>query len=413
MDPISLRRDFHRHAQTGWCEFYASARALELCRVAGFDARPFSPVSDLLGRPTAEALQRAKEQAKEWGAPADLVDELGDVTGVVAQRSFGPGPVAVLRFDIDAVDVTECRDKSHRPAAEGWDALQDGVAHACGHDGHTALGIVLAELIDRRTPRWHGRVRLLFQPAEEGVRGGKAMAEAGLVDDADWFIALHLGLWMKSGTAVCGTDGFLSTLKFDLTYKGVPAHAGGAPQEGQNALLAACHAAVGLHGLPRHGEGATGVNVGRLEAGEGRNVVAPNALLKGEVRGANQKVLDEMVRRARAVAEGAAVMQGVDCHFEVVGQSVGSFSDTGLSLLAKEAAQQAGFDTLVDKRQMTGSDDAAWLMNACRARGGQAVYLGLGADNCAGHHQSTFDFDERCLARGAEWLYNLLDKLLA
>lgn len=410
MDFIALRRDLHHRAQKGWCEYYATARAWQLCAQAGFEVKPFTPKTELLGYPTDEEVAQAKADAVAWGADAALVQSL-DVTGLVAEKRFGPGPVVVMRFDMDAVEVSEAQ-KDHRPADAGWASVSEGVCHSCGHDGHTAIGCGLAALVGEKVPQWRGALRLLFQPAEEGVRGGKAMAEAGLVDDADYFIALHLGLGLPLGSVVTATDGFLSTLKFDAAFEGVPAHAGGAPEEGKNALLASCTAALGLHAIAPHSGGATRVNVGRLEAGEGRNVIAPKALLKAEVRGDSGEIVDYLYRRAQQVLQGAALTQGVSVECRVVGQSVGSFSDPALSDVARRAAEAVGFEGVIQKRHMSGSDDAAWLMNRTRERGGLATYLGLGASNTAGHHQSTFDFDERCLEQGAQWLYALLEELM-
>lgn len=410
MDFIALRRDLHHRAQKGWCEYYATARAWQLCAQAGFEVKPFAPKTELLGYPSVGEVAQAKADAVAWGADAALVQSL-DVTGLVAEKRFGPGSVVVMRFDMDAVEVSEAK-KGHRPADEGWASAREGVCHSCGHDGHTAIGCGLAALVAQKAPLWRGTLRLLFQPAEEGVRGGKAMAEAGLVDDADYFIALHLGLGLPLGSVVTATDGFLSTLKFDATFEGVPAHAGGAPEEGKNALLASCTAALGLHAIAPHSGGATRVNVGRLEAGEGRNVIAPKALLKAEVRGDSGEIVDYLYRRAQQVLQGAALTQGVSVDCRVVGQSVGSFSDPALSDVARRAAEALGFEGVIEKRHMSGSDDAAWLMNRTRERGGLATYLGLGASNIAGHHQSTFDFDERCLEQGAQWLYTMLEELM-
>jgi len=113
------------------------------------------------------------------------------------------------------------------------------------------------------------------------------------------FIALHLGLGVPQRSFVAGAGGFLASSKLDITYRGVAAHAGGAPQDGKNALLAAASAALNLHAIPRHSAGASRINVGELHAGSGRNIIADHATLKIETRGANASVNDYLEAEAR------------------------------------------------------------------------------------------------------------------
>lgn len=113
-----------------------------------------------------------------------------------------------------------------------------GLCHACGHDGHTALGLGLAALLRRDATRLARNVRLLFQPAEEGVRGASALIQQVL--GARRFLAVHLGLGApESGSLVTGLSGFLATTKFDARFTGRAAHAGLAPEAGRDALQGA------------------------------------------------------------------------------------------------------------------------------------------------------------------------------
>lgn len=121
---------------------------------------------------------------------------------------------------------------------------------------------------------------MIFQPAEEGTRGAKSMVEAGVVDDVDFFTAVHIGTGVPAGELVCGSDSFMATSKLDVTFRGVASHAGAKPEDGRNALLAAAQAALGLYAIPRHSEGSSRINVGVLQAGTGRNVIADRAFMK-------------------------------------------------------------------------------------------------------------------------------------
>ncbi|EOA4705004.1 p-aminobenzoyl-glutamate hydrolase subunit AbgA, partial [Escherichia coli] len=192
-----------------------------------------------------------------------------------------------FRVDMDALDLSEEQDVSHRPYRDGFASCNAGMMHACGHDGHTAIGLGLAHTLKQFESGLHGVIKLIFQPAEEGTRGARAMVDAGVVDDVDYFTAVHIGTGVPAGTVVCGSDNFMATTKFDAHFTGTAAHAGAKPEDGHNALLAAAQATLALHAIAPHSEGASRVNVGVMQAGSGRNVVPASALLKVETRGAS------------------------------------------------------------------------------------------------------------------------------
>ncbi len=140
---------------------------------------------------------------------------------------------------MDALDLNEQHDDSHRPHRDHFASCNAGMMHACGHDGHTAIGLGLAHVLKQYAAQLNGVIKLIFQPAEEGTRGARAMVAAGVVDDVDYFTAIHIGTGVPAGTVVCGGDNFMATTKFDVQFSGVAAHAGGKPEDGRNALLAA------------------------------------------------------------------------------------------------------------------------------------------------------------------------------
>jgi aminobenzoyl-glutamate utilization protein A len=326
----------------------------------------------------------------------------------------GGGPTVALRFDLDATELAESPDPDHRPSRERFASERAGVMHACGHDGHVAIGLGVAELLAVGNWPWRGRLKLLFQPAEEGGRGARPMAEAGVVDDVDYFAALHIGddALALGQVALQATD-FLASIKLDAEFRGVAAHAAGNPERGRNALLAASAAALGLHALPRHSQGSTFVNAGRLRAGTGRNVVAAHAELQLEVRGETDEICQDMERAARRVVDGAAAMHGVEVTVTEAGQTIGAHSDA--SLVERLAAVVAAFPgelTPLFSFPLGGGEDATFFMRRVQERGGQALYFLLGANAPSGHHSATFDFDERALAHGVKLLVGLvLDRL--
>lgn len=407
---ISRRRDFHKYPERGWAEFRTTAVCAEVLGRLGWSVRfadEFIEPSRVMGR-DADA-QAEKRRALEQGAPANTLARIGEYTGLCAELGEG-APLTVLRFDIDCVETAESAEASHRPAALGFASVNAGLSHSCGHDGHAAVGLALAEMISENAKDLRGAVRLIFQPAEEGVRGGFAFA--GLARGADYFIAMHLGLGLPTGCVCGGTGGFLCSTKFDAEFTGEAAHAGGEPERGRNALLAAAQAALAIHSIAPHSGGVMRVNVGVLRAGEGRNVVPPHALMKIETRGENAEVASYAYERAVQSLKGAAQMYGAELSVKKQGETITAESDEKLArIVADEALSIPGVAKTELFRRMPGSDDACWLMRETQKNGGLATYVCIGADTAAGHHNGAFDFDEAALSIALEVLYRTVMRI--
>jgi aminobenzoyl-glutamate utilization protein A len=403
---IDLRREFHAHAETGWTEFWTTARIAGILEKLGYEVLAGKEILDIdsvMGRPAEEVIEKNIRRALDQGADPEWIRRLEGYTGAVALLDTGrEGPVLAFRFDIDAVDVFEAADEKHRPFREGFVSKNENAMHSCGHDAHTVIGLALAEILMQRKDELSGVIKLVFQPAEEGVRGGKAVAEKGFFDDVDYFLGAHIGMNIPTGSVAPGCGDFLCTTKFDAVYKGKAAHAGGAPNEGRNALLAAASATLALHGIPPHKDGATRLNVGVLQAGTGRNVVPSRAVLKVETRGLTLDLNDYVYGRAMEIVSGAAAMYGVEASVAKMGEAVDALSDHELvDLVAKKALDVPGIEKIAPPVSLGGSEDVSWMMRAVQKRGGKAVYFVLGSDISAGHHNEYFDLDERVLSCGA------------
>lgn len=149
-------------------------------------------------------------------------------------------PVPYLPFGrMDCVDVQEALEAGHRPFDEGWASTNPGHMHSCGHDGHTTMGIGLCSWLVENKDKLCGTIKVLFQPAEEGVRGARPVAESGVLDDADYFFGNHLGFNLPTGTISPEPGLFLASTKLDAEFVGLAAHSGADPHKGKNALLAA------------------------------------------------------------------------------------------------------------------------------------------------------------------------------
>lgn len=212
------RRDFHKHPERGWAEFRTTAVCADVLERLGWNVRfadEFVEPSRVMGHDVD--VKAEKQRALAQGAPAETLARMGEYTGLCAELGEG-APLTVMRFDIDCVETTESTEPSHRPAALGFASVNAGLSHSCGHDGHTAVGLALAEMLINSRESLRGTIRLVFQPAEEGVRGGYAFAH--LASGADYFIAMHLGLGLPTGHICGGTGGFLCSTKFDADFHG-------------------------------------------------------------------------------------------------------------------------------------------------------------------------------------------------
>lgn len=405
------RRNLHQHPETGWTEFRTASMVIEELRQLGYEVSFGAEVVDeasMMGVPSAAELEQYMARAVSEGADPELVKQMaGGKTGVVAVlRSGKPGKTVAFRFDMDCNDVEEERGAGHRPAQEGFASCHTKAMHACGHDGHVTIGLAAAKLIAANKEQLSGTVKLIFQPAEEGVRGAYAMVNAGVVDDVDYLFGGHIGFKATADNAlITMTDGFLATTKLDAVFKGVSAHAGAAPEQGKNALLAAAQAAISLNTISRHSQGSSRINVGVLNAGTGRNVVPDIASLKLETRGATTEINNFMVSEARRMLEACAAMYDVQLQITMAGAAPACLADKELGHEVAELAKaKCSYEQVLEYVDMGGSEDCGYFMERVQQKGGQALYMMYGTQIAAGHHNSHFDFHEDCMWKAAATL---------
>ncbi|MCL4516129.1 MAG: amidohydrolase [Firmicutes bacterium] len=414
------RRDFHRHPELAWTEFRTATRIVETLRQLGWRVRFGPEVTDdcaRMGLPPTEVVDKEWKRALTWGAdPAILEQMRGCFTGVVGEWDTGrPGPLVAMRFEMDALEVSEATDNAHRPHREEFSSVNAGVMHACGHDGHLATGLGVASALPTLQPYLAGRVRLIFQPAEEGARGAASMVAADILDDVNYLLGIHLGCNTHSiGQLVCGNKNFLASDKIDVLFQGVGAHAGLNPEQGRNALLAAATAAIHLHAIPRHGEGVSRINVGVLTAGRSRNTIPDFASMQIETRGINNRVNEFMKERVMQIINGASQMYGVKSSTTTTGKGCEAASDEPLAKIVLEVAQEIPlFNEPLLFCDFSDSEDFTEMMRRVQELGGMATHMSLGTNLAAGHHLPTFDFDEVVLPLGVELLVTLIWRLLA
>lgn len=405
---IEWRRDFHRHPELGFLEMRTSTIVADTLVKLGYDIKIGRQVMNpdfTMGKPSDEETKAHYEWAKENGAVLEYLDQVSEgYTGIVATLDTGrEGPTAAFRVDMDALPIYESEDSSHVPLKEGFRSVNNEM-HACGHDVHTSIGLGLATLLMEHKDTINGTIKLLFQPAEEGTRGARSMVEAGVVDDVDYFVASHVGTGVPYNHFLASNNGFLATSKIDVTFKGVSSHAGGQPEEGKNAMLAAANAVINLNAIPRHSGGATRLNVGELHAGSGRNVIAGSANLKIETRGTTAELNDYMKQYAESIIKGAAQMFQVESTMETVGEGTSAKGSTALAEVLVKAADSASLTTSLEENKPSGSEDATFFINRVQERGGLASYCIFGTDLAAGHHNEKFDINEDSMAPAVQTL---------
>ena len=405
---VERRRDLHRHPETGWTEFRTASMIIGELKKLGYDVKFGADVIDeksMMGVPSEAELADYMQRAINEGANPELVKKMaGGKTGIVATlKTDKPGKTVAFRFDMDCNDVEEERCDEHRPAKEGFASEHKKAMHACGHDGHVTIGLSAAKLLAANKARLAGTVKLIFQPAEEGVRGAFAMMNAGVVDDVDYLFGGHIGFKATADNClVTMTDGFLATTKLDAEFTGVSAHAGAAPEQGKNALLAAAQAAISLNTIPRHSKGSSRINVGVLNAGTGRNVVPDIAAIKLETRGATTEIDEYMVTEAKRILNACAAMYDVKVKITMAGAAPACFADKELGHeVAELIEEKCHYDEVVEYVDMGGSEDCGYFMERVQQHGGRALYMMYGTKIAAGHHNSHFDFNEDCLWKAA------------
>ncbi|MBR5303148.1 MAG: amidohydrolase [Clostridia bacterium] len=407
-----IRRSLHRFPETGWLEMRTSALIAKELSTMGYEVltgRAVCREDARMGVPPLKETQVHLARVLEYGCEeAYLTQDMREgFTGVIGILRCGEGPVVGMRFDIDALGMQEWNDDTHRPTREGFASVLPGKMHACGHDAHAAIGLGTAKILAEMKSVLHGTVKIIFQPGEEGARGAKAIVAAGHLDDVDVFIGSHVAPTddLDDGDVTPGTYGSLATTKYDVTFAGLAAHAGGYPERGKNALLAAASAVVALHGIPRHSAGQSRINVGTLHAGTGRNVIPDEAIMQIEVRGETTEINSFVARSAEDICRGAAMMHGCEVSMTKMGEAEGQHSDLALlERIADIVRRDLPHLTVssIPNAQNWGSEDISVMMNRVQEHGGLATYMRVMTPMAGAQHTVKFDFDERVLEKSVQ-----------
>lgn len=406
---VHWRRALHQHPESSLLEFWTASYLAEQLTALGCDVKVGGEVMDrasIMGAPDDAVKQHAQEVALAQGASAEWLDRMEGLTGLIVDIRPDLPLHTVLRFDFDAVDVDESDSAEHKPAREDFRSLNEGRCHACGHDGHATIGLGTALELMRRRDSLRHNVRLIFEPAEEGTCGAEPMVAAGAVEGARYFFSAHIGASMtQPHSLACGTYGFLASTRFDVEFSGRAAHAGIDPHVGRNSLMAAACTVSNLLAIPRHGKGVSRINVGRMEAGSGRNVIPAHASLMCETRGSTTAINEYMFESARRIVESTATMYEQEYAIRLMGRASTAESDAEMRDLVRKVSAEIPYfhqDKVEDLGPGFGSDDVCAFIEAIQKQGGKGTYAQIGSHLPAGHHNERFDFDEELLLPAVE-----------
>jgi len=404
------------YPEPGWNEYHSTWFIFNRLKDLGFTIKYGKDIhaKQRLGVPEEHEDQIAINRARHLGVePAFLSRLAGGYTGLVATWDSGrSGPHVAFRMDIDANIGNESTSEEHIPVQQGIRSQHPGIHHSCGHDGHSAIGIALAEYIDRCGGPRVGTVTLIFQPAEEGLRGAESMVATGILDDVDRLYSLHIGLQAsRTGVVIGGYTDLLSSIKMDVNLLGRGAHAGFAPHQGNNALLAATDLVQQMMMLPSVPYSETRVNVGSLIVDEARNVIPSKAALKAEVRASTMAGLNFLTDRVDRIIRGVEESHQVQAEQIVVGKAMTASSDEeARNDVAEAVALVEGVTDYISEAPFGASDDISTMLLAVQKQGGVGTYIGLGSDLGGQHHTDEFSIDQTSLVIGWETMRNIFDK---
>ncbi|WP_415858328.1 M20 aminoacylase family protein [Burkholderia ubonensis] len=330
-------------------------------------------------------------------------------TGVVGTLTRGAGRRLGLRADMDALPIRETTGLPHASRI-------DGVMHACGHDGHTAMLLAAARCLAERE-RFRGTLNLIFQPAEEGLGGAQRMIEDGLFArfPCDAVFAMHNVPGLPAGKlGFCDGPFMASADEVRVRVTGRGGH-GAAPHAAVDPVVVCASIVMALQTIVSRNvnpQALAIITAGSIHAGTASNVIPPHADLELSVRALSPDVRTLLERRIRETVAGQAASYGATAEIDYrVGYPV-LVNHADETAFARQVARDwGGDDALIEQLQpIAASEDFAFMLNAC-----PGSYLSIGnGDGAAGCtlHNPGYDFNDAILATGASYWVALAERFL-
>jgi len=355
------------------------------------------------------------QRLAEWGYA--VTRGLGK-TGVVGTLRSGSGPRAIgLRADMDALPIQESNAFAHR-------SQHAGKMHACGHDGHTAMLLAAAKYLAEARD-FDGAVHLIFQPAEEGGAGARAMIDDGLFErfPCDAVYGMHNWPNLKVGEfGIVPGPMMGSSNEFDIVVRGKGAHAA-MPHLGTDPVLVAVQIVNGLQAIitrVKKPVDTAVLSVTMIHAGDICNVIPESARIGGTVRTFSDAVTAQIETQMRSIAEGTAAAHGCEAAVEFHWNYPPTVNHAAEAEFAASVADDiVGRDNVRrDLEPTMGAEDFAFML---KARPGAYIFIGNGDGDhrLAGHglgpcmlHNPSYDFNDELIPLGATFWVRLVQKYL-
>lgn len=375
-ESVSLRRQFHMHPEMSFQEHKTAEKVAEVLQDLGFQ------------------VQTGVAQ-----------------TGVVGlMQCPKPGPVFLLRFDMDALPV-------HEENQTDYASKIPGVMHACGHDSHVSIGLTVAKMIEANRNELFGTYKLVFQPAEELGQGAQAMFAEGVLENPKPDYALGLHVWneekygwlgVSSGPVMAGSG----TFKIKVIGKG--GH-GAVPQFTHDPILAGSQIVTALQSIASREIAPTDsgvVSVTMVHGGTADNIIPPSLELGGTYRYFHKETHALIKRRIQEISETVAIALGCRAEVQVIDQTIPVNNDPQVTQAALRALQtlKPGAEPAQNYRTMGGEDMSFFLERI------PGVFFFIGSadpenDKAYPHHHPRFDIDERAMIIGPALLLQTCQEL--
>jgi hippurate hydrolase len=328
------------------------------------------------------------------------------VVGLIRGR-LGEGAVIGLRADMDALPLTEITGKP-------WASATPGRMHACGHDGHTAMLLGAAKYL-AETRAFAGTVAVIFQPAEEGGAGARAMIEDGMMErfGIGRVFGMHNMPGLKIGSFAINPGPIMAaTAEFTITIGGRGGHAA-MPHTTLDPVAAGSQLVLALQTIVSRTVDPLDpavVSVTKFHAGDAYNVIPQKAELAGTVRTLRDEVAETVFARIRAVCDGIAAASGVEIGLSIHVNYPVTRNDPAEAAFAAEVAREIAGPASVDAdvRPTMGGEDFSYMLNA---RPGAFIFAGNG--DTAGLHSPAYDFNDEAIPHGVSYWVRLAEAALA
>ena len=371
---ISTRRDIHKHPELAFDEHRTSKLVAERMESIGID------VKTGVGK-----------------------------TGVIGTLKGNKGKTIALRADMDALPIQETSDISYK-------SQNDGIMHACGHDGHTAMLLGTAEALSNQSGKINGTVKFFFQPAEEGQGGARHMIEDGALKGVDEAYGIHLWNYQKFGTVGVKPGPIMAAADiFEITIYGKGGH-GAAPQGTKDAVVISAHLIQILQTIVSRDTNpieSTVVTVGQIIGGYNFNIIADKVTLKGTTRAYTEENRQLIKERMAEIIAGTEKTFGTKIHLDYKDGYPPTINDPkAADNLLNAAKEIVGAGAGHPYLSMGGEDFSYFLQKV------PGCYFLVGSapedrePRSVPHHCSHFDIDERALLVGSSVYLQLVDDLL-